>query len=424
MARSFLDLFTGNDTSPTLGDLFAAPGTRDASLGDLFGNSGAAFPSLGTLFGGTGASLPTLGSILGGTSDPGPTLAAGMADIKAKRTAKDEALKPKTPPAQPGTQSATSTLQPTAPASAGQAAAFAEHLPYAQQALQAAGWNPDLAPVMLGIAANEGAFAPGTLAAAPTNNVFGIKATPDWQGGTVTMPTREYRNGQWVTEPATFRTYATPRESYADHIRFLQENARYANAIQQQGSPTDFLQAVAQAGYATDPEWANKVLSLARQASTATAPTGPAVPVSSGTVGGQPWRIAFDFAAPYTTPLPSGISTHRGVDLVIPGAPDNGRGQSYTAFVPGTVAAITNDPAGGQGIIVQGADGLYQRYFHNDRVLVRQGQPVDQNTPLGIVGASGTEGFPHLHFEVSRNINGDRPTQLIDPRPYLQGALQ
>ncbi len=148
------------------------------------------------------------------------------------------------------------------------------------------------------------------------------------------------------------------------------------------------------------------------------APSAAGTPVR---VGGQQWQIAFDFDQPYgAAQWAGGPARHRGVDLVIPGRPQGGRGETYTAFAPGRVAAITNDPAGGQGIIVQTDDGLYHRYFHNDRVLVREGQQVNTSTPLGVVGATGTEGFPHLHFEISRRINGDPIGQLIDPRSYVR----
>src|SRR5688500_10698828 len=122
--------------------------------------------------------------------------------------------------------------------------------------------------------------------------------------------------------------------------------------------------------------------------------------------GGGIYDIAFDFDQPYTTPWAGGPPRHRGVDLVVPGAKDNGRGSPVTAFQPGRVVAVTQDPHGGNGVILQGEDGLYHRYFHFDAINVRQGQYVDSTTPIGILGASGTEGFPHVHFEVSRGING------------------
>ena len=41
------------------------------------------------------------------------------------------------------------------------------------------------------------------------------------------------------------------------------------------------------------------------------------------------------------------------------------------------------------------------------------------------MGESGTEGSPHLHYEVRKNAsNGDPLNQLIDPRPYVSGEKQ
>lgn len=154
---------------------------------------------------------------------------------------------------------------------------------------------------------------------------------------------------------------------------------------------------------------------------------GPST-IVAGTVGqtiaaddGIDWTVKFPFKGKYSNPFNPAIPLHRGVDVAAPG-PDNGRGTPYGAFQPGTVAALTEDPNGGHGIIIQTPGGLYNRYFHNDRVLVKQGQQVKTGDLIGVVGASGTEGFPHLHYEVSKGINGDPQNALIDPVPFMQGA--
>jgi hypothetical protein len=145
----------------------------------------------------------------------------------------------------------------------------------------------------------------------------------------------------------------------------------------------------------------------------------------TGQVGGHAWTIAFGFKQAYgAAQFSSDIPIHRGVDLVVTGASNNGRGRTYLAFYPGVVAALTHDPFGGNGIIVWDAKNqLYHRYFHSDTVLVSVGQHVEANTPIGVVGATGTEGFPHLHYEVARNINGDPVCCLEDPRPFLRGEV-
>ncbi|MBV9327218.1 MAG: M23 family metallopeptidase [Chloroflexi bacterium] len=144
-----------------------------------------------------------------------------------------------------------------------------------------------------------------------------------------------------------------------------------------------------------------------------------------GRVGGQAWTIAFGFKQAYgAAQFSSDVPIHRGIDLIVTGAANDGRGQSYLAFYPGVVAALTHDPFGGNGIIIWDAKNqLYHRYFHSDTVLVSVGQHVDTTTPIGVVGATGTEGFPHLHYEVARNINGDPVCCLVDPQPFLHGEV-
>lgn len=139
-------------------------------------------------------------------------------------------------------------------------------------------------------------------------------------------------------------------------------------------------------------------------------------------VSPERFNVAFGFNQPYTNPFNPAIPNHRGVDLVIAGARNGGRGLPVGAFRSGTVVAATIDPNGGNGIIIQTPDGLYNRYFHFDELNVSPGQGVKRGQRIGVLGASGTEGFPHLHFEVSRGINGDPMDSLIDPRPYMRDS--
>lgn len=151
-----------------------------------------------------------------------------------------------------------------------------------------------------------------------------------------------------------------------------------------------------------------------------TLPSEPARPATGAPENG--WTTAFGFNKPYgAAQFNPNIANHRGVDIQVTGKPNGGEGTPYTAFQPGKVVAVTNDPAGGNGVIVQTPDGLYNRYFHNEAVLVKVGDEVGPNTPIARLGQSGSEGFPHVHYEVSRGINGDPQNALIDPTPYMQG---
>lgn len=93
-------------------------------------------------------------------------------------------------------------------------------------------------------------------------NLFGIKADARWQGSTVTKPTLEFRDGVMQTEIAHFRAYDSPGESLEDYVDFIQSNGRYQNALEHGGNDALYLRGLQKAGYATDPDYADKILSI------------------------------------------------------------------------------------------------------------------------------------------------------------------
>lgn len=95
----------------------------------------------------------------------------------------------------------------------------------------------------------------------PGFNIYGIKATPDWTGAVTTDQTDEVENGQTVVITATFRAYPNWLASLNDHAQFLIDNPRYAPAFASMDGP-GFAQAVAAAGYATDPLYAQKIIEI------------------------------------------------------------------------------------------------------------------------------------------------------------------
>jgi len=95
-----------------------------------------------------------------------------------------------------------------------------------------------------------------------SHNLFGIKADARWQGPRVATTTIEYRQGVAVKAQASFRAYPSFAESFADYAHFLQQSPRYATALQQGDRPDAYLQALQQAGYATDPAYADKISAI------------------------------------------------------------------------------------------------------------------------------------------------------------------
>ncbi|WP_440941248.1 flagellar assembly peptidoglycan hydrolase FlgJ [Immundisolibacter sp.] len=94
----------------------------------------------------------------------------------------------------------------------------------------------------------------------PSHNLFGIKAH-GWGGAVTTVPTLEFRDGALQREVAQFRAYGSPAEAFDDYLRFLTDNPRYRQALAA-GDATGFARGLQAAGYATDPDYADKILGV------------------------------------------------------------------------------------------------------------------------------------------------------------------
>jgi flagellum-specific peptidoglycan hydrolase FlgJ len=98
---------------------------------------------------------------------------------------------------------------------------------------------------------------------ADANNLFGIKGTGP--AGSITVPTHEVVNGAETTVDAAFRKYHNIGESVEDHASFFLVNPRYAHALEVSSDPNAFAQEIQRAGYATDPDYAAKLISLMQE---------------------------------------------------------------------------------------------------------------------------------------------------------------
>ena len=117
-----------------------------------------------------------------------------------------------------------------------------------------------LASISIAQAALESAWGESGLAKTG-NNLFGIKADSLWRGPTLTINTKEFIKGQWVVVPALWRKYPSWQASMDDHAAFLRRNPRYKACFLCTTAPA-FAKELVQAGYATDPEYANKLIAL------------------------------------------------------------------------------------------------------------------------------------------------------------------
>ncbi|ABE50229.1 flagellar assembly peptidoglycan hydrolase FlgJ [Methylobacillus flagellatus] len=92
-----------------------------------------------------------------------------------------------------------------------------------------------------------------------SHNLFGIKAGPSWKGKTVEALTTEYINGMPQKRIETFRAYDSYADSFRDFANMMRNNPRYGNVMENTGSAASYAQAMQEAGYATDPQYASKL---------------------------------------------------------------------------------------------------------------------------------------------------------------------
>ncbi len=166
-------------------------------------------------------------------------------------------------PADPVQPAAAAAVRVDAPA---HVEAFVQKLlPHAQAASASTGIP---ARFMLGQAALETGWGKAEIRGADgqnSHNLFGIKAGAGWKGRTVDVVTTEYVNGTPQKQVERFRAYASYADSFRDYASLLQNNARYQNVIAQGQDAAGFAQGLQQAGYATDPNYAQKLMSVIRQ---------------------------------------------------------------------------------------------------------------------------------------------------------------
>jgi flagellar protein FlgJ len=90
------------------------------------------------------------------------------------------------------------------------------------------------------------------------HNLFGIKAGKNWTGDTVDTVTTEYIDGKPQQVVEKFRAYGSYAEAFRDYASLLRNNPRYGGVIGSQDG-TEFARQLQQAGYATDPMYADKL---------------------------------------------------------------------------------------------------------------------------------------------------------------------
>lgn len=127
-------------------------------------------------------------------------------------------------------------------------------VPAAQACQRASGIPASFTMAQAALESSWGARAPGC-------NLFGIKADKSWTGAITMVNTHEVVRGVSVPIVDKFRCYRTWGECLADRAEFFRKNPRYAKCFNET-TGHGWARAVAAAGYATDPDYASKLIAV------------------------------------------------------------------------------------------------------------------------------------------------------------------
>ena len=154
----------------------------------------------------------------------------------------------------------------------------AAFLPFAKQTEAATGISALATMAQAAVESSWGKSAPG-------NMFFGVKDTDGVNGNEQLLATTEYSRRADLKFPVVisvtpivkngipmfkyivkdyFRKYATPADCFTDHCQFFIRNKRYMAALQVKGDANKFIDAIAAAGYTTDPNYATTLKSVVK----------------------------------------------------------------------------------------------------------------------------------------------------------------
>lgn len=131
----------------------------------------------------------------------------------------------------------------------------------AKVAAQQTGVHPHLILAQAALESGWGRREITTSEGKPSHNLFGIKATGDWQGKTTEITTTEYVNGVKHKVRAAFRVYESYEHALSDYAKLLTNNPRYQRVLNS-ANPEMGARALQESGYATDPAYASKLVSI------------------------------------------------------------------------------------------------------------------------------------------------------------------
>lgn len=138
--------------------------------------------------------------------------------------------------------------------------------PHARDAGAQLGVDPRAIVAQAALETGWGKHSPADGQGRESHNLFGIKAGSGWRGPAVKADTMEFEGGALRQRRASFRAYANAADSVTDYVKFMQSSPRYRAALAAGQDATAYARELQEAGYATDPDYADKLLGVMQSA--------------------------------------------------------------------------------------------------------------------------------------------------------------
>jgi flagellar protein FlgJ len=132
-------------------------------------------------------------------------------------------------------------------------------MPSIQRAATALGVNPLGMLAQAALETGWGQRMPRNADGSSSHNLFGIKAGDEWTGARAAADSMEVIDGVATPRRSTFRVYGSIEESVNDFANLLKNSPRYRDVLAAGGSPGGYVAGIAKSGYATDPDYGNKL---------------------------------------------------------------------------------------------------------------------------------------------------------------------
>ncbi|MFC3907751.1 flagellar assembly peptidoglycan hydrolase FlgJ [Legionella dresdenensis] len=134
--------------------------------------------------------------------------------------------------------------------------------PYAKQAASMLGLDPKLLVAQAALETGWGKYVAKDSDGSTSNNFFNIKATDQEKNNSVKIKTTEFIADTPIKLSAFFKKYPTIGHSFNDYVSLIKGNSRYEDALTNADNPKRYVEALHEAGYATDPDYASKIMSI------------------------------------------------------------------------------------------------------------------------------------------------------------------